>query len=86
MAAVIPAGAAVLCIPRRGLPLYGRALRDNCPPGLLRIRLTADGRRGRKGDRMYVLSKHVRLRREGLHASGVRRWGPRWLRRDAWRW
>lgn len=82
---MIPAGAAVLCTPRRGLPLYGRALRDDCPPGLLRIRLTADSERGRKGDALYVLRKRVRLHRRGRHASGVRRWGPRWLHRNPWR-
>jgi hypothetical protein len=83
---VIPAGAAVLCTPRRGLPLYGRALRDDCPPGLLRIRLTADSARGRKGERTYVLARHVRLRRSGRHASGVRRWGPDWLFRSRRGW
>lgn len=77
---MIPAGAAVLCVPRRGLPLYGRAVRGDCPPGLLRVRLTADGPRGRKGERTYVLAKTARTRRRGRHASGVRRWGPDWLR------
>lgn len=76
---MIAAGTAVLCVPRGGLPLYGRVMRGDCPPGLLRIRLTADSERGRKGHALYVLRKHVRLRREGAHASGVRRWGPRWF-------
>lgn len=76
---MIPAGAAVLCTPQAGLPLYGRALRGDCPPGLLRIRLTADSERGRKGHVLYVLSKDARLRRKGRHASGVRHWGPGWL-------
>ncbi len=77
---MIRPGAAVLYVPRAGLPLYGRALARDCPPGLLRVRLTADHARGPKGAEVYVLRPHVRLRRRGLHASGVRAWGPAWLR------
>lgn len=76
---MIPAGAAVLCTPQGALPMYGRALAGDCPPGLLLIRLTADHARGRKGEALYVLAPAVRLRRKGRHASGVRRWGPRGL-------
>jgi hypothetical protein len=77
---VIPAGTAVLYAPRAGLPLYGRALAGDCPRGLLRIRLTADHERAPKGAALYVLRSRVRLRRPGRHASGVRVWGPVWLR------
>lgn len=76
----------VRCTVARGLPLYGRVLRDDCPPGLLRIRLTADHARGAKGDRVYVLAKNTRPHWRGLHASGVRHRGPSRLRLAALSW
>lgn len=78
---MIPAGAPVRCTVAEGLAIYGRALRADCPPGLVYLRLTADHARARKGERLYVLAKYARLYRPGLHASGVRRWGPLRLRR-----
>lgn len=75
-----PVKAPVLCTTAGGLPMYGRALRADCPPGLVYLRLMADHPRGRKGSCLYVLAKNTRLYRRALHASGVRVFGPRWLR------
>lgn len=76
----------VRCTIAGGLPIYGRALRDDCPAGLVHIRLTADHARGAKGECMYVLAKHVRPHWRGLHASGVRHRGPSRLRLAALSW
>lgn len=75
---MISIGPAVLCTPRGSLPMYGRLLPEPCAAGVVRIRLTADHPRARKGERLYVLAKNTALYRRGRHASGVRIWGPRW--------
>jgi hypothetical protein len=73
------AGAPVRCAVAGGAAVYGRVLPEACASGVLPIRLTADCARGRKGERTYVLAKNAALYQRGLHASGVRGWGPRWL-------
>lgn len=64
------------------LPMYGRVLRGACPPGLLCVRLTADHARGRKGERLYVRRRSVRLTPVRRHARGLHRrpvvWHLRW--------
>lgn len=77
---MIPRGAPVLCTVAGTLPVYGRALPGAYAAGLLRVRLTADHGRAPKGAVLYVLAKNVRQYRRGRHASGVRTWGPAWLR------
>jgi hypothetical protein len=59
----------VRCTVSGGLPIYGRALRDDCPAGLVRIRLTADHSRGRKGECVYVLAKNARPHWRGASRS-----------------
>lgn len=80
---MIPPGTPVRCVAGGGLPLYGRLKR--APKGavsaLVYVRLTADHRRGRKGQCVYALARTVAPYRRGRHASGVRTWGPAWLRR-----
>lgn len=76
----------VRCTVSGGLPIYGRALRSDCPPGLVRIRLTADHPRGAKGERIYVLAKNTRPHWRGQHASGVRHRGPSRLRLAVLAW
>lgn len=76
----------VRCTVSGGLPIYGRALRDDCPPSLVRIRLTADHPRGRKGERIYVLAKNARPHWRGRHAVGVRHRGPSRLRLVSLSW
>lgn len=78
---MLPAGAPVLCSIAGGLPLYGRAVPGDYARGLVRVRLMADHARASRGQTLYVLAKNVRQYRPGLHASGVRTWGPAWLRR-----
>lgn len=70
----------VLCAVAGGAPVYGRTLPGDYAGSLLRVRLTADHARARKGQVLYVLAKNARTYRPGRHASGVRRWGPAWLR------
>lgn len=75
-------GAPVRCVGAGGPPLYGRLCRtpQGCAPSLVYVRLMADHPRAPKGSKLYVLAKSVRPYRRGLHASGVRTWGPDWLR------
>lgn len=61
------------------LPAYGRVRRAHCPPGILRVRLTVDHTRGRRGQSLYIRAILARPYRPGRHASGVRRVGPRWF-------
>lgn len=76
----------VRCTVARGLAIYGRVLRGDCPAGLVHIRLTADHPRGAKGEHIYVLAKHARPHWRGLHASGMRHRGPSRLRLVALSW
>lgn len=62
------------------LPMYGRVLRGACPPGLLCVRLTADHARGRKGERLYVRRRSVRLTPVRRHARGLHRRPSTWPR------
>ena len=82
MSSVLAVGAPVRYETAGGLPLYGRLRRapQGCSPSLVYVRLMADHARGRKGSCVYVRASGVRTYRRGLHASGVRTWGPAWLR------
>lgn len=66
-------GQPVRMVAPRTLPMYGRVLRGDCPPGLLRVRLTADHARGRKGACLYVRIRSVRLTPVRRHARGLHR-------------
>lgn len=79
---VLAYGTPVRCTVVGGLPLYGRLRRapQPCGPSLIYVRLTVDHDRGRRGASTYVLARNARPYRRGLHASGVRNWGPAWLR------
>lgn len=82
MSSALVPGAPVRCQTAGSLPLYGRLRRtpQGCSPSLVYVRLMADHPRGRKGTCVYVLAHGVRTYRRGLHASGMHRWGPSWLR------